>query len=146
MKNPICRPGNLSLTTHWNGADDDQVGDEFCHAHSGYLRQRCEQQDRQSEARYVLAEFADFVHRQDSNVLSAMEEIAATVTPAVAAELLRIRKSDFRRLSDRLCKFGDFLLNGETRLRRSTKSKPQNSHGYKIARCQAEQSSNHTKM
>lgn len=34
MKNPICRPENLSLTTHWDGAEDDQVGDEFCHAHS----------------------------------------------------------------------------------------------------------------
>jgi hypothetical protein len=29
MKNPLCRPGNLSLTTHWDGADDDQIGDEF---------------------------------------------------------------------------------------------------------------------
>lgn len=60
MKNPLCRPGNLSLTTHWDGADD-QIGDEFCHSHSAYLRRRCEQQDRQREARYVLAEFADFV-------------------------------------------------------------------------------------
>ena len=38
MKNPVCRPGNLSLTTHWEETDRDQVGDEFCHAHSAYLR------------------------------------------------------------------------------------------------------------
>jgi hypothetical protein len=129
------------LTAHWDGADDDQVGDEFRHARSAYLRQRCEQQDRKREARYVLAEFADFVQREDSNVLPAMEKIAATATPAAAAELLRITKSDFRRPSDRLCNLGQFFLNGETRLRRSTKPKRQNSHAYKIALCQAEQSS-----
>jgi len=25
MKNPLCRPGNLSLTTHWEETDRDQV-------------------------------------------------------------------------------------------------------------------------
>jgi hypothetical protein len=34
MKNPLCRPGNLSLSTHWEEMHRDQVGDEFCHAHS----------------------------------------------------------------------------------------------------------------
>ena len=102
-----------------------QIGDEFCHSHSVYLRRRCEQQDRQREARYVLAEFADFVQRQDSSVLPAMEEIATTATPAAAAEFLRITRSDFRRLSDRLCKLGQFFVNGNARLRRSTNPKPQ---------------------
>src|ERR1700757_4990715 len=99
MKNPLCRPGNLTLTAHWEGEDREQIGDESCYSHSAYLRRRCELQDRQREARYALAEFTEFVQRQDSGVLPAMEAIAAPVTPAASPELLRIRRSDFRRLS-----------------------------------------------
>ena len=141
MKNPLCRVGNVSIGGHFSETDSGQVDDEFCLSHSEHLRRRCEQQDRQREARYVLAEFADFVQRQDSSVLPAMEEIAATATPAAAAEFLGITRSDFRRLSDRLCKLGQFFLNGKARLRRSTKPKPQNSHAHKIALCEAMQSS-----
>ena len=40
MKNPVCRPGNLSLTTHFDETDRDQIGDEFCHSHSAYLKEK----------------------------------------------------------------------------------------------------------
>ena len=36
------------------------VGDEFCHAHSVYLRKRCERQEKQREDRNLIGEFADF--------------------------------------------------------------------------------------
>jgi hypothetical protein len=139
-KNPLCRVGNVSIGGHFNESDSGQVDDEFCHSHSEHLRRGCQREERQREARYALADFADFVQRQVSSVLPAMEEIAATPTPAAAAELLRITKSDFRRFSDRLCKLGQLFLIGEARLRRSTKPKPQNSHAYKIASFQPEQS------
>ena len=60
MKNPLCRPGNLSLTTHLEETDRHQVGDEFCHAHSAHLRERCERQEKQRDARHALTEFVDF--------------------------------------------------------------------------------------
>lgn len=141
MKNPLCRPGNLSLTSHWGEMESDQVDDEFCHAHSEHLRRRCQQQERQWDARRVLDEFSEFVKREDSTVLGAMEAIAATATPGAGAELLRITRRDFRRLSDRLRKLGQFFLNGETRLRRPTKPKPQYSHACEVSLCQAAQSS-----
>jgi hypothetical protein len=80
MKNPMCRPGNLSLTTHWLEADRDQVGDEFCHAHSAHLRKRCERQEKQREDGHLIGEFVDFVQREDSGVLPTMETMFATGT------------------------------------------------------------------
>ncbi len=141
MKNPLCRPGNLSLTAHWEGEDREQIGDEFCFAHSAYLRGRCQRQERKWDASHTLAEFAEFLRREDGSVLPVMGAIAATTTPAAAAELLGIAKPEFRRLCSRLRNLGRFFLNGEARLRRSTKPKPQNSHAYKIALCQPVQSS-----
>ena len=87
-KNPLCRPGNLSLTTHFDETDRDQIGDEFCHSHSSYLRKSCERQERQRDDRHRIGEFVDFVRRQDSHVLPAMGAIAATGTPSGAAEFL----------------------------------------------------------
>jgi hypothetical protein len=80
MKNPLCRPGNLSLTTHCEEADRDQVGDEFCHAHSAHFRKRCERQEKQREDGHLIGEFVDFVQREDSSVLPAMETMLVTGT------------------------------------------------------------------
>jgi len=94
-KNPLCRPGNLSLTADWEDTDRDQVDDEFCHRLSEHLRKRCQQQERQQDARQALTEFSEFVAREDSSVLSAMEAIAATATPRAAAELLGTTTASF---------------------------------------------------
>jgi hypothetical protein len=140
LKNPLCRPGKLSLTSHWDGADGNEVGDEFCHSHSEHLRKKCQRQERQRDTREVIAEFSDFVQRQDSIVLPALVAIAATATPAAAAEWLGIRKTDFQRLSNRLRKLGQLFLGGEARLSRTTKPKPQYSQPCEIAGFQAAQS------
>src|ERR1700683_4696245 len=113
MKNPLCRPGNLSLTTHWDETDRDQVGDEFCHAHSAYLRKRCERQEKQSEDRNRIGEFVDFVGREDSRTLQAMEAILATGNPDDDAQQLRTRKTDVCRTRARLLQLGRCFLNGE---------------------------------
>ena len=113
MKNPLCRPGNLSLTTHWDEADRDQVGDEFWHAHSAYLRKRCERQEKQREARHALARFAEFVKREDSGALPAMEAIATAGMSGAAAELLGTTKADFCRVRSRLRQLGRCFLGNE---------------------------------
>ena len=77
MKNPLCRPGNLSLTADCEDTDRNQVDDEFCHGHSEHLRRRCQRQERQRDARHAVAEFSEFVKREDSSVLPAIEAIAA---------------------------------------------------------------------
>jgi hypothetical protein len=113
MKNPLCRPGNLSLTSHWEETDRDQVGDEFCHAHSAYLRKRCEQQEKQREDRHLIGEFVDFVQREDSRTLPAMEAILATGNPDDPAQELRARKADVCRMRSRLRQLGRCFQTGE---------------------------------
>lgn len=57
------------------------------------------------------------------NVLPVMGAIAATTTPAAAAELLGIAKPEFRGLHSRLRELGQFFLKPEMRRRRSAKPK-----------------------
>jgi hypothetical protein len=113
MKNPLCRPGNLSLSTHWEETDRDQVGGEFCHAHSAYLRKRCERQEKQREDRQLIGEFVNFVQREDSGVLPAMGAIAVTGTPSGAAEFLGTTEHDFCRMHTRLRQLGSCFIGGE---------------------------------
>jgi hypothetical protein len=113
LKNPLYRPGNLSLTVYWEDADRDQVDDEFCHRRSEHLRERCQRQERQRDARQALAEFLDFVRREDSSVLPAMEAIAATATLGAAAELLGTTKATFCRMRSRLRQLGTYFQIGE---------------------------------
>ena len=113
MKNPICRAGNVSLGGHSDESDSGQVDDEFCHAHSVYLRVRCQRQERQRDARQALTEFAQFVQREDSSVLPAIGAILETGNAGGAAELLKTGKRDFSRTRARLRQLGRCFLNGE---------------------------------
>jgi hypothetical protein len=111
------------LTAHSEGEDREQIGDEFCYAHSAYLRGRCQRQERQRDASHTLTRFVEFLRREDAGVLPVMGAIAATTTPAAAAELLGIAKPEFRGLHSRLRELGRFFLKPEMRRRRSAKPK-----------------------
>jgi hypothetical protein len=113
MKNPLSRPGNLSLSTNWDDADRDQVGDEFCHAHSAHLRRRCERQEKQREDRHLIGEFVDFVKREDSGVVPVMGAITATETLAAGAELLGTTEADLCRKHSRLRQLGRCFIKNE---------------------------------
>jgi hypothetical protein len=77
----------LSLTEDWEEADRNQADDQFCHGHSEHRRRRCQRQTRQWDARQAIAEFSEFVKREDSSMLPAMEAIAAVGTSGAAAEV-----------------------------------------------------------
>jgi hypothetical protein len=113
LRNPICRPGNLSLTVAREEPDRDQADDEFCHAHSGHLRARCHGQQQQQDASQFLAEFSEFVKREDSSVLPAIEAIAATATSSAAAEVLDTTTAGFCRMRSRLRQLGTCFQTGE---------------------------------
>ena len=113
MKNPLCRPGNLSLTADWEETDCNQVDDEFCHRHSEDLKRRCQRQERQWDARHAIAEFSEFVKREDSSMLPAMEAIAAVGTSGAAAELLGTTKADFCSIRSRLRQLSKCFQTGE---------------------------------
>src|SRR5262249_24054519 len=112
LKNPLCRPGNVSLTADWENTHRDQVDDEFCHRHSEHLRKRCQRQERQRDLGQALAEFSEFVRREDSSVLSAMEAIAATAMPGAATKLLRTTTAGFCCMRSRLRQLGRCLQTG----------------------------------
>jgi len=133
MKNPICRAGNVSLGGHFDQSDTGQVDDEFCHAHSAHLRKRCERAERQRSASHALIEFVEFLRREDEGVLPVMGAMAATTTPAAAAELLGIAKPEFRRLYSRLRNLGQVFVKPEMPRRRSTRHKVQHAQHSDIA-------------
>jgi len=113
MKNALCRPGNLSLNTHFDEMDCNQVGDEFCHAHSAHLRKRCERKEKQREDGHLIAEFVDFVQREDAGVVPVIGAIAATETLAAGAELLGTTEADFCRKHTRLRQLGRCFIKNE---------------------------------
>jgi hypothetical protein len=120
LKNPVCRPGNLSLTAAWEDADRDQADDEFCHRHSEHLRRRCQRQEIQRDARQAVAEFSEFVKREDLSVLPAIEAIAATATSSAAADVLGTTKANFWRMRSRLRQLGRCYQTGTRVPRRRT--------------------------
>ena len=113
IKDAICRTGNFSFTGLSDAIDTGQVDDAFCHEHSEHLRETCQRQERQREARHTLAEFSGFVRREDSSLLRAMEAIAATATPGPAAELLGTTTEEFCRMRSRLRQLGRCFLRNE---------------------------------
>ena len=113
MKNPICRAGNVSLGGHTDDGDSGQVDDEFSHMHSEHLRRRCQRQERQRDGRQAVAEFSEFVKREDSSVLPAIEAIAATATSSAAADVLGTTTADFCRMRSRLRQLGRCFQTGE---------------------------------
>jgi len=113
MKNPLCFSGNVSLTTLIDDTDCTQADDEYCHSHSEYLRKRCERQGKQREDRHLIAEFADFVRREDSGMLPAMGAILAAGTSSRAAALLGLPAGRFDLMRIRLRRLGNCFVSGE---------------------------------
>ena len=135
IKNPICRPGNLSLATHFEETDRDQVGDEFCHSHSAYLRRRCRAAGETSEDETIVAEFAEFVQREDSNLFPAICAILRRPDPRCCRRIAWDYESRcLRHLHDRLRKLGQVFLAGGARQRRSARPKALYSHHSELGR------------
>jgi hypothetical protein len=113
LKNPLCRPGNLSLTVAREETDREQADDEFCHGHSEHLKASCQRQQQQQDARQFLTEFSAFVQREDSSKLPAIKAIAATATSSSAAEFLGTTTADFWQMRSRLRQLGRCFQKGE---------------------------------
>lgn len=102
IKDAICRTGNFSFAESADDGDSGLADDEFCHGHSEHLRSRCQRQAKQWDARHVLAEFSEFVKREDSSLLPAMKVIAAGGT----AGSLGTTEAEFCRMRSRLRQLG----------------------------------------
>ena len=114
MKNPLCRTGNLSLSVQWDAESWGQVGDEYCHVHSDYLRKAAERLEKQEQDRERVIEFTHFVSREDFATLPAIGAIFSTGTQGEAAEFLGTTNAGFTRMRTRLRQLGGCFENGET--------------------------------
>jgi hypothetical protein len=117
IKDALGRAGNVCLSGQMEAENWGQVDDEYCHAHSGHLRRASERLEKQGQDRRRIAEFADFVAREDSSMMPAIEAILATGTHGDAAGFLGIADAGFTRLRNRLTQpshlrtfFGFFAL------------------------------------
>lgn len=113
MKNPLCRTENVSLSVQRDAENLAQVDDEYCHAHSEYLRKASEHLEKRAQDRHRITEFTDFVSREDSGVVPAIRAILATDTKADAARFLRTTDAGFIRMRTRLRQLGRCLEEGE---------------------------------
>jgi hypothetical protein len=90
-----------------------QVDDEYCHAHSHYLRKASERLEKRRQDRQRITEFTDFVSHEDSGVLPAIGAIIATSTHGDAAEFLGTTDAGLTRIRTRLRQLCGCFVNGE---------------------------------
>jgi hypothetical protein len=112
MKNPLCRPGNLSFSEQITD-DGGQGSDEYCHIHSTHLRKLAERLEKGEQDRHQIAEIAYFVYRTDAAALPILEAILLVGTQPRAARLLRISEYCFVFMYGRLLELARCFVNGE---------------------------------
>jgi hypothetical protein len=116
MKMGICiqkRPRLVSLSVQGDAENRGQVDDEYCHAHSEYLREASDCLQKRAQDRQRITEFEDFVSHEDSGVVPAMGTILATNTQAEVARFFRTTDAGFTRMRNRLRQLGNCFENGE---------------------------------
>jgi hypothetical protein len=67
MKDALSQPGNLSLDPQMEWGSPFSVDDEYCHAHSEYLREAINASEKRDRDRAFVGEFVDSVRREDPN-------------------------------------------------------------------------------
>jgi hypothetical protein len=118
LKNPLFRPGNLSLAEHVEGEDWCHASDEFCHSHSSELRNRQQLAQKQEQDRFSILEFASFVDRTDSHALPALQAMYSSANQAEARRSLQLTEYRFLLICDRLRELARWYTNGDPKIGR----------------------------
>jgi hypothetical protein len=113
MKDALSQPGNMSLDTHREWEDACSVDDEYCHAHSEYLREATNASEKRDRDRVFVGEFVDIVRGEDPSSVAPVEGLLSTGTQEGAAESLDMTETQFIRTRNRLRQLGRCFLNGE---------------------------------
>jgi hypothetical protein len=113
LKDALSRPGNVSPDAQKEWDDPCSVDDEYCHAHSEYLREAANASEKRDRDRAFIGEFADFIRREDPNSVAPIEALLSTGTQEEAAESLAMTETQFMRTRNRLRQLGRCFLNGE---------------------------------
>jgi hypothetical protein len=115
LKNPLCRPGNLSLSEHVEGEEWGHASDEYCHSNSEQLRNSQQIVEKQRQDRFSILEFAGFVRRTDSGVFPALEAMYSSATQAEARGALQLTEYRFLLICDRLRELAGRYADGDPR-------------------------------
>lgn len=113
LKDALSQRGNMSLDPQVELGDPFSVSDEFCHSHSEHLQRATNASERRGQDRAFVAEFLDFVRREDPNVLPAVGALCLAQTQAAAADSLGMTEAQFTRMQNRLRQLGRCFLKGE---------------------------------
>jgi hypothetical protein len=113
MKDVLSQPGNVSLDTQREWHDSGSVNDEYCHTHSEHLREAAYASGKRDRDRAFIAEFLDFVRREDPSSIAAIEAFLVDGNQGTAGDFLGMTESRFARTRNRLCQLGRCFLNGE---------------------------------
>ena len=113
MKDALSQPGNMSLDTQSEWHDPFSVSDEFCHSHSEHLQRATNASEKRGQDRAFVAEFLDFVRREDPNVLPAVGALCFAQTQSAAADSLGMSEAQFNRTHNRMFQLGRCFLSGE---------------------------------
>jgi hypothetical protein len=120
-KNPLCRIGDVSLSVQRDAENWGQVDDEYCYAHSEYLRRAADISEKRARDGTFIREFVAFVRREDPSVLPAIESILATGTLGDAAECLGITDARFSRLRTEIRQLGKCFMTGDDHIPKQRK-------------------------
>jgi len=113
MKDALSQPGSVSLDTQRECGDPFSVSDEFCHSHSQHLQSATNASEKRGQDRAFVAEFLDFVRREDPHVLPGVGALCLAQTQAAAADSLGMTEAQFNRTHNRLLQLGRCFLGGE---------------------------------
>jgi len=115
MKDALSHLGNVSLDPQPEWSDPFSVDNDYCHAHSEYLRRAANASEKLDRDRAFIGEFSDFVRREAPNALSAVEALCLAQTHGAAARSLGTTEARFARLLTRLRRLGEDLRSGNLR-------------------------------
>lgn len=121
MKDALCHIGNLTLAVQMDAEKPGEIDDEFCHAHSEYLRRAADISEKRAQDGTFVREFIHFVRREDPSVLPAIKAILATGSLGDAAEFLGIMDARFSRLRTRIRQLGKCFMTGEDHIPKQRK-------------------------
>jgi hypothetical protein len=74
-KNPVCRPGNMSIVSETNPETHGEVTDEYAYSKSSYLTEASNREEKKQEDIFFAHKFIEFVHTTDPEIFPVLEAV-----------------------------------------------------------------------
>jgi hypothetical protein len=74
-KNPVCRPGNMSIVSETNPEVHGEVTDEYTYSKSSYLTEATSREEKRKEDTFFAHKFIEFVQQNDPEIFPVLEAV-----------------------------------------------------------------------